>query len=147
MYFAFNNLDNQFEIFETEKEAKKCAEDFLEEYASEAGVDGWPGDLSEQIGYGKVIARTEETVVADIKDYTDEEWEEKGYDLQWNKILDYKIEECNIRNNMKYVEIRERAKDFAYLIDTLCPYSREQSLAITKLEEAVIWANASIARN
>jgi hypothetical protein len=29
----------------------------------------------------------------------------------------------------------------------LCPGSRELSLAITKLEEAVFWANAAIARN
>lgn len=29
----------------------------------------------------------------------------------------------------------------------LCPPSRERSLAITKLEEAMLWANAAIARN
>lgn len=27
------------------------------------------------------------------------------------------------------------------------PTSREQELALTKLEEAIMWANASIARN
>ena len=47
----------------------------------------------------------------------------------------------------KYVEIRDTAKQFAFLIDTLCPDSREKSLAITNLEQAVMWANASIARN
>ena len=30
---------------------------------------------------------------------------------------------------------------------TLTPPSREQSLAVTKLEEAMFWANAAIARN
>lgn len=47
----------------------------------------------------------------------------------------------------KYSLIREKAKEMAYLIDTLCPNSREKSLAMTKLEESVMWANASIARN
>lgn len=32
-------------------------------------------------------------------------------------------------------------------IDPLCPSSRERSLAMTKLEEAVMWANSAIARN
>lgn len=47
----------------------------------------------------------------------------------------------------KYEWLRENGKHFATLIDTLCPNSREKSLAITKLEEAVMWANAAIARN
>lgn len=47
----------------------------------------------------------------------------------------------------KYVGIRAVALEFAHMIDEFCPDSREKSLAITKLEEAVMWANASIARN
>ena len=35
---------------------------------------------------------------------------------------------------------------FAGLVDNLCPESREKSLAMTKIEEATMWANASIAR-
>lgn len=46
----------------------------------------------------------------------------------------------------KYTAIREKAKELAYLIDKLCPNSREKSLSVTKLEEAVMWANASVAR-
>ena len=46
----------------------------------------------------------------------------------------------------KYEKIRAKAKEFAYLLDELCPGSREKSLAMTKLEESVMWANASIAR-
>lgn len=46
----------------------------------------------------------------------------------------------------KYLLIRARAKELAKLIDEMCPESREKSLAITKIEEAVMWANASIAR-
>ena len=47
----------------------------------------------------------------------------------------------------RYESIREHAKDFAFLIDEFCPHSREKSLALTKLEESVMWANAAIARN
>ena len=47
----------------------------------------------------------------------------------------------------RYVVIRNTAKAFAMLVIDKCPTSRERSLAITKLEECVMWANASIARN
>jgi hypothetical protein len=47
----------------------------------------------------------------------------------------------------KYVFLRDEAKELAYKINELCPDSREKSLALTKLEEAIMWANASIARN
>ena len=47
----------------------------------------------------------------------------------------------------KYNTIREKAKELAYLIDEICPNSREKSVAITNLETSVMWANASIARN
>ncbi|RGE56158.1 Acb2/Tad1 domain-containing protein [Eisenbergiella massiliensis] len=47
----------------------------------------------------------------------------------------------------RYERLREEAKELAYSIDALCPNSREKSLAMTKLEESIMWANASIARN
>jgi len=47
----------------------------------------------------------------------------------------------------KYTELRNAAKEYAKLINKLAPGSREQSLAFTKLEESVFWANAAIARN
>lgn len=47
----------------------------------------------------------------------------------------------------KYVAIRDKTKELAYLINDLCPESREKSLAITALEESTMWANASIARH
>ena len=43
-------------------------------------------------------------------------------------------------------EIRLKAKDFAHQIHVLVPDGREQSIATTKLEEAVFWANAGVAR-
>jgi hypothetical protein len=47
----------------------------------------------------------------------------------------------------QYQRIRDAAHDFAVLISGECPESREQSLALTHLEDAVMWANAAIARN
>jgi len=46
----------------------------------------------------------------------------------------------------RYNDLRQAALTFAGLIDALTPVSREQSLALTALEEAVMWANAAIAR-
>jgi hypothetical protein len=47
----------------------------------------------------------------------------------------------------KYEQIRRAARNFSDLLNQLCPDSREKSLAFTSLEEAVMWANAAIARN
>lgn len=47
----------------------------------------------------------------------------------------------------KYELLRAKAKELAVMFLELCHQSREQSLALTALEEAVMWANASIARN
>lgn len=47
----------------------------------------------------------------------------------------------------KYTAIRAKAKELAEMIVELVPESREQSLALTNLEQAVMWANAGIARN
>jgi hypothetical protein len=47
----------------------------------------------------------------------------------------------------RYVALREKAKELAYLIRELTPKSREQSVAMTELETAIFWANAAIARN
>lgn len=45
-----------------------------------------------------------------------------------------------------YQQIRAAGFQFAREIAQLTPESREQSLAITALEEAVFWANAAVAR-
>lgn len=44
-----------------------------------------------------------------------------------------------------YNSIRDRAKEFALYINQMCPESREKSLAITSLQQTVMWANAAIA--
>ena len=47
----------------------------------------------------------------------------------------------------RYETVRAKAKELAHFINEVTPTSREQSLALTKLDEVVFWANAAIARN
>lgn len=42
--------------------------------------------------------------------------------------------------------VRQTLKEAAMVVNGATPEGREQSLAITKLEEALLWANAAIAR-
>jgi hypothetical protein len=46
----------------------------------------------------------------------------------------------------RYEAIRHQGGELANNLIAFCPDSRELSLALTKLEEAVMWANAAIAR-
>jgi hypothetical protein len=47
----------------------------------------------------------------------------------------------------RYDILREAARAYADLILKNCPDSRERSLALTNLEQSVMWANAAIARD
>ena len=47
----------------------------------------------------------------------------------------------------RYVALRESARAFAELIVESTPASREQSVALTNVQQAVMWANAAIAIN
>lgn len=46
----------------------------------------------------------------------------------------------------RYERLRAEARGLAETIDDLCPESREKAFALTNLEQAVMWANAAIAR-
>ena len=43
--------------------------------------------------------------------------------------------------------VRERCKSLATDLDDIVIDSREKAVAVTKLEEVMMWANASIARH
>ena len=47
----------------------------------------------------------------------------------------------------RYEHLRSLGHGVARQILSFTPPGREQSLALTKLEEAIFWANAAIARN
>lgn len=47
----------------------------------------------------------------------------------------------------RYEDLRNVALALALQIDRDCPESREKSLAITSLQQTIMWANASIAIN
>lgn len=47
----------------------------------------------------------------------------------------------------EHTSVRETLKNAALWVDEKVPDGREKALAITKMEEAMFWANAAIARN
>ena len=51
------------------------------------------------------------------------------------------------RDVVDHESIRNFGLDLARILNDVLPDSREKSLAITKLEESIMWANAAIARN
>jgi hypothetical protein len=70
---------------------------------------------------------------------------QKSYTEQLEKAFTYHPPKGD--QAARYENIRAMAKHVAFNLTELCPPSRELSLALTKLEEAIMWANAAIARN
>jgi hypothetical protein len=54
---------------------------------------------------------------------------------------------ANTETGPKHNRIRELCLILAADINGIVPEGREKSLAITKLEEVMMWSNAAIARN
>ena len=68
-------------------------------------------------------------------------------EVQKHKLLDeiFTYHPPNEHQLGRYEAIRANARAFAHLIEEACPDSREKSLAITSLQQTVMWANAAIA--
>lgn len=47
----------------------------------------------------------------------------------------------------RFETLRGVARDLGHTIEDLCPPTRERALALTNLEQALMWAVASVARN
>lgn len=75
------------------------------------------------------------------------------YDLTQQQVADidnrftYHAPVPEMNQTERYVAIRDKARDFAQFIAHACPQSRELSVALTHIDEAVMNANAAIARN
>lgn len=67
----------------------------------------------------------------------------------WQKELTnrFSYHESNETQQRAYTELRRMARELAYAVVVMVPEGRERALALTKIEEAVFWANAGIARN
>lgn len=48
---------------------------------------------------------------------------------------------------IQHRDVREAALSLYTLLIRTCPSSREKSIALTKLEESIMWANKAIAHN
>lgn len=53
----------------------------------------------------------------------------------------------DVAKQVLHSRIRQECHKLAALVDRDCPPGREQSIAMTKIEEAMMWANAAIARS
>lgn len=60
---------------------------------------------------------------------------------------DFTYHPSNEEQGERMKAIRDNCYQLAHLILNLTPASREQSLALTNLEQVSMWANAAIARN
>jgi hypothetical protein len=73
----------------------------------------------------------------------------KAMEESWGDAVerDFKYHPPKEGQAKRYEAIRNKAKELALMLVRECPDSSEKNLALTKIEEAVMWANASIARN
>ncbi len=60
---------------------------------------------------------------------------------------DYSYNRAKGDQGSRYGNLMYHAKSFAEILMLSCPRSRELSLALTNLEQSVMWAIAAIARN
>ncbi len=96
-WFAYDRENGDYNFFETEPEAIKCAEDTLESYRNDASQDGWPETMTGNIGYGEIKMQIgAEIIIDEKKNYTKEELEDEqwAYGDEFDKIVDFELEEC-----------------------------------------------------
>lgn len=61
-------------------------------------------------------------------------------------INDFEFHPATALTGPRHAEVREHCGNLAIFLVSIVPEGREQSLMLTKLEEAMMWANAGIAR-
>lgn len=88
--------------------------------------------------------KNQEDIAATMGMSKEEMEDELNEDLDLESRFTY--HKPTVAQQQKYPVLRNMAKELAYKIKELCPNGREQSLALTKLEEVIMWANAGISR-
>ena len=73
----------------------------------------------------------------------------RGVEAEFAKRLaaDYGCVEPTADQQARLGELRQHTLALATLMTRYCPESRELSLALTALQEALMWANKAIVRN
>lgn len=66
--------------------------------------------------------------------------------LRLRIINDFKYHPADAETGKTHQQVREACELAAHKINSIVPDGREKSLALTKLEEAMFWANAGVAR-
>lgn len=85
-WFAFDRINGDFELCDTEEAARKIATEWLTLYKDQSSDEGWPEDMEGNVGYGPIQFSTKYTILEDRKDYTDEEWADECYPDQFSHI-------------------------------------------------------------
>jgi len=62
------------------------------------------------------------------------------------RLFDFTNEHVTGKQAVRFAGVRAAAEAFAYLLLASCPENREKSLAMTKLEECVMWTKAAICK-
>lgn len=91
-YFSFDSINGEYNFHKTEEEAKKEAEKALDFYRDEASCDGWSDGFEEAIGYGKLIGLNKTQWTRKKEDYSEDEWDNFGYNENFDTVSDYEIE-------------------------------------------------------
>lgn len=60
---------------------------------------------------------------------------------------DFSFHPATEETGPKHDSVRQIVRDAAHALADVVPTGRERSVALTKLEEAMMWANAGIARS
>lgn len=68
-------------------------------------------------------------------------------DVRRRVVNDFKFHPATDKTGPEHASVRAKLFEVAEFLCELVPDGRELSLALTKLEEAMMWANAGIARN
>ncbi|MMZ47230.1 hypothetical protein D1872_88670 [compost metagenome] len=106
----------------------------------------------------EVVGKDESGMIVQNVGNPDDRWTVPFDVFDTTYVPETRVANPQVENNFKYHKadeakgaqhdkVRSACKELAYTLDELLPNSREKSLAMTKLEEVMMWANAGIARN